>query len=189
MKRSVKSFANKTGSNICVYGHQSIIRILNDPRDWTRTDSVGRLFHNLITKLLGIYTPVWHKISVAMSSCLRCADRLKNSACWYLNKMINDSVHEDHLFIFSTSLDTFQAYMPWSIHCLFICYLLVWFHKHVEFFYQSKFSASLSKIWSIMTTNDKLCCCFSSHNDFPPSGSAVRINICTRPAPKSVLFR
>ena len=38
-----------------------------------------------------------------MSSGSRRAGRLKNSACWYLNKIINDSVHRDHLSMFSAS--------------------------------------------------------------------------------------
>ena len=68
-----------------------------------RTDCVGRqtvpqpysLWEE--SKLIGIHIAIGHKISVVMSSCTRCADRLKNSGCWYLNKMINYSVHQDYL--------------------------------------------------------------------------------------------
>ena len=46
--RDVKSCASKTGKNIRVYGHHSMIRVLNDSRDWALTASVGRLFRNLM---------------------------------------------------------------------------------------------------------------------------------------------
>ena len=35
--------------NMRVYGRQSMIRVLNDPRDLALPISVGRLFHNLIS--------------------------------------------------------------------------------------------------------------------------------------------
>lgn len=46
-----------------------------------------------------------------MSSCSRFTDRLKNVGCWYLNKMIDDSVHQDHLTMLSASVEIFPAKM------------------------------------------------------------------------------
>ena len=68
-----------------------------------------------------------------MSACPRCADRLKNSGCWYFNKLINNYVHlQAHLSMFSVSVEIFPARMSCSIHCLFVRNLLIGFHKHVE---------------------------------------------------------
>ena len=83
-----------------------------------------------------------------MSSCPRCADKLKNSGCWYFNKLINNYVHQAHLSMFSVSVEIFPARKSCSIHCLFVRNLLVGFHKHVE----------------VMATINKPCCCFNSHN-------------------------
>ena len=75
-----------------------------------------------------------------MSSCSRCADRLKNSGCWYFNKMINNSVHQDHLSMFSVSVEIIPAKMSYSIHCPGRISQTCRGH-----FYPSKVSASLSK--------------------------------------------
>ena len=51
-----------------------------------------------------------HKISV-VSCYSRCADRLKNNGCCYFNKMINNPVNQDHLSMFSVSVEFFRDKM------------------------------------------------------------------------------
>ena len=112
------------------------IRILNDSKDWALTVSVGRRFHSLISDgekaKLSASTLQYGTRYLVMSSCSRCADRLKNSGCRHFNKMINNSIHQDHLSMFSVSVEIFPAKISCSIHCLFVRNLLVGFHKHVE---------------------------------------------------------
>ena len=91
--------------------------------------------------MVSIYTAVWHKIS----GYVLLFDRLKNSGCWYFNKMMNNSVHQEHLSIFSLSVEILPAKISCSIHYLFVRNRLSDFTSMSGSFYPSKFAASLSK--------------------------------------------
>ena len=101
-----------------------------------------------------------------MSSCPRCADRLKNSGCWYFNKLINNYEHlQAHLSMFSVSVEIFPARMSCSIHCLFVRNLLIGFHKHVEvIFIRPSFLQVCRRNERYWQRLIKPCCCFNSHN-------------------------
>ena len=126
-----------------------------------------------------------------MSSCSRCADRLKNSGSWYFNKMINNSVHQDHLSMFFVPVEIFPAKMSCSIHCLFVRIILVGFHKHVEAFLSVSFLQVCrrhDRQWQRLI-NPVVVVSTPITQVTLPDGSAIRIHSCTQSAQKSVLFR
>ena len=104
----------KLVKNICVHGHLSMIRVLNDSRDWALTLSRQTIPQPYSwweeSKLVGIHTAVGRKISMVMSS--RCVDRLKNSGCWNLNKMISYPVHQAHLTMSPCCLRLWRPSQP-----------------------------------------------------------------------------
>ena len=86
---------------------------LTDSRACTLIISVGKLFHNLISdgkiaNLKHIYC------SMAQDNCgyvlfFEMRRQVEESGCWYLNKKVNDSVHQDDLSMLSASVKIIPA--------------------------------------------------------------------------------
>ena len=72
-------------------------------------------------QVLGIHTAVGHKIYVVISSCSRWAERLKNSVCWNLNKMINYSIHQGHLAMLCRVWSSSQPRCSSMLKTLLVC--------------------------------------------------------------------